>query len=112
MDHAGLSIEMEYEDPAPPLKRHSTKTNVDKAGAEVGAKARRLRISKLGRRTGLSDDSDSESVFSDQSDLFCTQRSETKDKLYPAVAVKKLLQETKNIKRMNSESFFQDIQVV
>lgn len=58
------------------------------------------------------DDSDSESMLSDQSDLFCTQRSETKDKLYPAVAVKKLLQETKNIKRMNSESFFQDIQVV
>lgn len=88
MDHAGLSIEMEYEDPAPPLKRHSKKTNVDKAGAEVGTKARRQIISQLGRRTRLSDDSDSESMFSDQSDLFCTQRSEAKDKLYPAVAVK------------------------
>lgn len=32
------------------------------------------------------------------SDLFCTQRSETKDKLYPAVVVKKLLQETKKHK--------------
>lgn len=72
---------------------------MDKAGAEVGAKTRRQRISQLGRRTRLSDDSDSESMLSDQSDLFCTQRSETKDKLYPAVAVKKLLQETKNIKR-------------
>lgn len=69
---------------------------MDKAGAEVGAKTRRQRISQLGRRTRLSDDSDSESMLSDQSDLFCTQRSETKDKLYPAVAVKKLLQETKN----------------
>lgn len=46
VDHAGLSIEMEYEDPAPPLKWHSKKTNVDKAGAEVGAKARRQRIFK------------------------------------------------------------------
>lgn len=66
MDHAGLSIEMEYEDPAPSLKRHRKKTNADKAGAEVGAKASRLRISQLGRRTRLSDDSDSESMFSDQ----------------------------------------------